>query len=287
MKISIIGSGVVGQATGMGLATNGNQVLFHDIDHNKLFNLKQKGYKTTDDMVKAVASSETIFVCVPTPTVNKKIDLTYVQDCAKTMGDILRKTGKYAAIVFRSTIPPGTTRTKLVPLIESSSGLKAGKDFGVCMNPEFLREKTPLEDFLNPSRIVLGEFDARSGDILNGIYAQFKCPIVRTDLDTAEMIKYTANLFLAAKISFFNEIFIVCQKLGINSNAVSEAVSLDPRIGKYGVTGGKPFGGMCLPKDLAAFLDFADSKELNLRILKAVAEVNQEMKSCYSTKSEP
>jgi UDPglucose 6-dehydrogenase len=277
VKVSIIGSGIVGQATGMGLALDGSEVLFHDIDRKKLKSLEEKGYQTTDSLIEAVTASELVFVAVPTPTVDNKIVLDIVQDCTKNIGKMLWKTWKYVDIIYRSTIPPGTTRTKLVPALEKYSGLKAGKDFGVCMNPEFLREKTPLEDFLHPSRMVIGEYDERSGNVLTGVYSQFRGPIIRTTLDCAEMIKYTSNLFLASKISFFNEIYTVCKKLEIDSNIVGQAVALDPRIGAYGTVGGKPFGGMCLPKDLAAFLEFADSIGLDLKLLKAVEEVNEEM----------
>lgn len=281
VKVSIIGSGIVGQATGMGLALNGNEVLFYDIDQKKLRDLKEKGHQTTDNLTEAVTASDVIFVSVPTPTVDKKIVLNIVQDCTRNIGKVLAKTWKYVDVVYRSTIPPGTTRTKLVPGLENYSGLKAGKDFGVCMNPEFLREKTPLEDFLHPSRIVIGEYDERSGNALTRIYSQLRGPIIRTTLESAEMIKYTSNLFLASKISFFNEIHTVCEKLGIDSNIVGQTVALDPRIGAYGSVGGKPFGGMCLPKDLAAFLEFADSMGIELKLLKAVEEVNEEMNRRY------
>ena len=286
MNIAIIGSGIVGQATGMGLASNGNKVIFHDINRDKLLNLKNSGYEATDNLEEAVSNSKVVFVCVPTPTVKNKIDLSHIQECAKNIGKALQKNKKYAVIVFRSTIPPQTTRTKLVPSLEISSHLSAGKDFGICTNPEFLREKSPLEDFLNPSRIVIGELDKKSGNILEKIYTTFKCPLIRTDLDTAEMIKYVSNMYLAAKISFFNEIYLICKKLGLNARIISETASLDPRIGKYGVIGGKPFGGMCLPKDLAAFIDFANSKGLNFTLLQAIAEVNQEMNSYCSMSHE-
>lgn len=277
MKIAIIGSGVVGQATGMGLAFNGNKVIFYDIDRKKVFNLKSNGYDSTDNIFRAVSGSDVLFVCVPTPTVEGRIDLRYINECTESIAKVLTKTKKYTVIVFRSTIPPQTTRTKLIPCLEDFSGLKAGKDFGVCMNPEFLREQTPLKDFLNPSRIVVGMYDDESGNLLRKIYSPFPCPQFFTDLDTAEMIKYTANLFLAAKISFFNEVFLICKKLGLDSTAISNTVALDPRIGSYGVVGGKPFGGMCLPKDLAAFIDFTKSKGLNPTLLKAVDEVNKEI----------
>ncbi len=282
LNISIIGSGIVGQATGMGLAFNGNKVLFHDIDRNKLLALRNTGYEATDNIAHAISSSEAIFICVPTPTVDGRIDLTYINDCTRTIAKALTKTKNYKVLVFRSTIPPQTTRTKLIPLIEDLSNLKAGEDFGVCMNPEFLREQSPLKDFLSPSRIVIGALNQKSGDVLKKIYSPLRCPLVFTDLDTAEMIKYTSNLFLAAKISFFNEIYLISRKLGLDSNLIAETAALDPRIGSYGVIGGKPFGGMCLPKDLAAFINFSLSKGFNPILLKAVSEVNQQI-SIYSS----
>lgn len=268
---------MVGRATGMGFSSFNNSVLFHDIDANKIAGLQQDGYFATAVCSEAVCNSDIVFVCVPTPTVNGRIDLSFITNCAEEVGNALKKAGQYVLVVFRSTIPPQTTSQKLVPILEKFSGLRAGLDFGVCMNPEFLREKTPLEDFMNPSRVIIGELDKKSGDMLSALYSQFKCPIVRTDLDTAEMIKYASNLFLASKISFFNEIYMISSRLGIDSKIVGEAVSLDPRIGKYGVFGGKPFGGMCLPKDLAAFIEFARGRGLNPKFLEAISHINQEV----------
>jgi len=275
MKVSIIGSGVVGQATGMGLVNHGNDVLFNDINENTMSYLEQNGYRVTGEVLESVADSDIVFVCVPTPTTNNHIDLTCIQSSIDALAQALKETKKYVVIVFRSTLLPQTTRTIIIPALEDRSGLKAGKDFGVCMNPEFLREQSPLDDFLNPSRIIIGEFDKKSGDILERIYSSFNCPIVRTDLDTAEMVKYVSNLFLASKISFFNEIFMMCDTLGLDAKKVSEAVSLDPRIGGYGIYGGRPFGGMCFPKDLAAFIAFAKSKGLSYKMMDAVDEVNR------------
>jgi UDPglucose 6-dehydrogenase len=237
--------------------------------------LKKKGYNVTNELLEAIDDSDIVFVCVPTPTSNNQLDLTFIHSSIVAIAETLKKTRKYVVIVIRSTLLPQTTRTIIIPKLEKYSGLTAGKDFGVCMNPEFLKEKTPLDDFLNPDRIVIGEFDQKSGDVLERIYSPFNCPIVRTDLDTAEMIKYVSNLFLASKISFFNEIFMVCDSLGLDAQEVSEAVSLDSRIGVYGIYGGHPFSGKCFPKDLAAFIDFVKSKGLSYKILDAVNEVNR------------
>ena len=277
MKVSIIGSGVVGQATGMGFAVHGHDVLFHDIDEKKLSNLRSQGYKTTSKVEEAVQGSEVIFVCVPTPTVDKKVDLSYLFQAAKDVDAALKDAQGFPVVAFRSTVPPQTIRTKIVPMLEENSGLEAGKDFGVCMNPEFLREKSPLDDFLHPDRVVIGELNKPSGDILEQLYSTFTGTIIRTDLDAAEMIKYASNLFLASKISFFNEIYMICEELGIDSKVVSETVSLDKRIGRYGVNGGKPFSGMCFPKDLAAFISFSKSKGVNPKLLEAVEEINSQI----------
>jgi UDPglucose 6-dehydrogenase len=277
MKISIIGSGVVGQATGKGLAHYGNDVVFNDIDQNKLSNLTHKGYKITRSVLDAVFHSDIVFICVPTPTTNNQIDLSFIKSITIDLAKALKNSQKYTVLAFKSTMLPQTTRTIIVPTLEKVSGLKAGKDFGVCMNPEFLTEQNSLEDFLNPARIIIGEFDEKSGDILERLYSSFKRPIIRTDLDTAEMIKYASNLFLASKISIFNEFYMICNTLGIDAQLVSKAASLDSRIGKYGTRAGKPFGGMCFPKDLAAFLAFVKDKELPSRILNAVAKVNKDI----------
>ena len=277
VRIAIIGSGVVGQATGIGFTAQGNKVKFYDVDRSKLLTLNSKGYEATDDIETAVDDAEVIFVCVPTPTVEKKVELKYIKECTKELSEAMKKTSRYKVVAYRSTIPPQTTRLELIPLLESNSDLMAGLDFGVSMNPEFLREKTPLEDFLNPTRVVVGSLDDKTASLMKLLYSPFNCPLIFTDLDTAEMIKYVSNTFLAAKISFFNEIFMVCQELKIDPKTVSEAVGLDPRIGYYGIEGGKPFAGMCLPKDLEAFIQFIQSKGINPIILQAIARVNEQM----------
>lgn len=276
-RISIFGSGIVGQATGMGFALQGISTLFHDINRNKLSILESKGYDITTEVEEVVCTSDIIFVCVPTPTINNKIDLSIIEKCSRAIGKSLEKAEEYVLVVFRSTIPPRTTRLKIIPILEKYSKLEAGIDFGVCTNPEFLREQSPLDDFLKPNRIIIGEYDKKSGDILEKLYAPMKIPIIRTDLDSAEMIKYTSNLFLASKISFFNEIFLICEKLGLNAKKVSEAVALDNRIGGYGIYGGKPFGGMCLPKDLAAFISFLKEIDITPKMLEIVSEINQDI----------
>jgi len=278
MKISIIGSGVVGRTTGIGLHKHDNEVIFYDVDDRKLFELSKSGFEVAEDIEQAVYRSAVSFICVQTPTINGKIDLTYIKTAAINVARALRRKDDYHVIVIRSTILPTYTRTKILPVLERYSKLTAKKDFGLCVNPEFLREATALQDFLHPSRIVIGELDKKSGDILEGLYKPFNAPIFRTDMDTAEMIKYVSNCFLSTKISFFNEIYVICKKLGLNPQLISRIVALDPRIGEYGIYGGRPFGGKCLPKDLEAFINFVESLGLNPKMLTSVKNVNEEMK---------
>jgi len=285
MKTLIVGSGVVGEATGTVLCKNGNSVVFYDVDRKRLEILKGKGLHVADSIDEAVVDSTVIFICVPTPTVNSSIDLSYVEEATVNIGKALSHTDSYKVVVVRSTVVPTTTRCRVVPLLQKHSGLVPGSDFGVCMNPEFLRDNSALEDSLNPSRIVIGELDKRSGDLLEQMYLSFKAPIIRMDLDTAEMVKYASNLFLATKISFFNEIQMICAKLGLDANVVGKAVSLDPRIGEYGVYGGRPFEGKCLPKDLIAFRGFVRALNVNPKLLDAVSSVNAEMSGHVSKKS--
>ncbi|NIW15803.1 MAG: UDP-glucose 6-dehydrogenase, partial [Candidatus Thorarchaeota archaeon] len=172
------------------------------------------------------------------------------------------------------------------PLLEQHSKLRTGEDFGVCMNPEFLRQESALSDFLKPSRIVIGELDKQSGDILEMLYAPFKAPIFRTDLDTAEIIKYVTNTFLTTKISFFNEMHTICRSLGLDPHFISEVAALDPRVGNYGIYGGRPFEGSCLPKDLEAFINFVKDKEHNPKLLDVVLYINKKMARTRTTKGE-
>ncbi len=286
MKISIIGSGVVGKATGIGLHKQGNEVLFHDIIKEKLITLKKQGYDVTENISKAINNSTISLVCVQTPTVNGQMDFSYVKKATIDIAKALHWKREYHNVVIRSTVLPFTTRTKIIPLLEQHSRLKAGKDFGVCMNPEFLRQANALSDFLKPSKTVIGELDARSGELLERVYAPFKEPIFRTDLDTAEMIKYVANIFLTTKISFFNEMYIICKRIDLDPHFISQVVALDPRIGKYGIYGGQPFEGSCLPKDLEAFINFIKDNELNPKLLDAVLHINNKITRTQTTKGE-
>ena len=283
-RISIIGSGWVGTLIGKGFAELGNEIIFYDIVDKALPNF-------TKDINYAIENSDISFICVPTPTnEDGEIDLSYIKDAAKNIGTILAEKDNYHVIVVKSTVVPGTTEKVVIPILEKYTGKKAG-EFGICMNPEFLTEisgtwstdEDTKKDFFTEDRIVIGEYDKKSGDVLEEIYEPLNKPIFRTDLRTAEMIKYALNCMLAAKISYWNEIFLICKELGIDSRAIADVVGLDPRIGKYGTLHGKAFGGKCLPKDLKAFVAFAEEYH-KAKLLKVVDDINEEMKEKYGVR---
>jgi len=278
VKVSIIGSGVVGEIVGRGFIKLGYEIIFHDIVDKNLPNI-------TKDINYAIENSDFSFICVPTPATPLGIDLSYVKEVSKDVGKALASQQGYHTVVVKSTVVPTTTEKVVIPLLEKYSEKKAGDNLGVCMNPEFLTEiekswtadKGYKKDFFTEDRIVIGEYDKKSGDVLEELYKPLNKPIFRTDLKTAEIIKYASNCMLATKISYWNEIFLICKELGIDSHSVADIVGLDPRIGKYGTVHGKAFGGKCLPKDLKAFISFAE-EYCKTRLLKAVDDINEEMR---------
>ena len=285
-NISIIGSGFVGGSAGKGFMELGHKVIFYDVADKDMPNF-------TKDIDYAIKNTDISFICVPTPS-DGEIDLSYIKETSEKLGLCLAKKDSYHVIVVKSTVVPKTTEDVVIPIVKEKSGKKIGKDIGVCMNPEFMTEiaNTWIEDegveafsknFFTEDRIVIGEYDKKSGDVIEDLYKPLKKPIYRTDIRTAEMIKYANNCCLASKISFWNEIFLVCNELGIDSQKVADLVSVDPRIGKYGTVHGKAFGGKCLPKDLAAFISFAKDYHDPV-FLKAVESVNKQMEKDYGVR---
>jgi len=278
MRMAIIGSGKVGFATGKGFSETGNDVIFYDSNAEVLEEIEKKGYKNSQNLEKIVLDSDIFIICLPTPTKRGKINLSIIKKVTKEMSKLLKNREKYFLFVVKSTTVPLTTEKHLIPILEKYSGKKAGKDFGVCYNPEFLREDDAYQDFINPDRIVIGEYDKKSGKILEGLYKTFKKPIIRTDLKTAEIAKYANNCFYATKISFFNEFHMVCKNLGIDSNLVRKIVQMDRYYSNHPWFHGERFGGNCLPKDLNAFVGFCKNKRIHDPVLlKAVWKVNKEI----------
>ena len=288
-RISIIGSGFVGQAIGKGFLRLRNRVIFYDIVDKDLPSF-------TKDINYAIENSDISFICVPTPTTDEGIDLSYIKEATMNIAIVLSRKRGYHLVVVKSTVVPGTTEKVVIPILEEYSGKSVREgEIGVCMNPEFLTEIERSwtdeidyeiiykKDFFTEDRIVIGEYDKKSGYILAEVYKPLNKPIFRTDLKTAEMIKYASNCMLATKISYWNEIFLICKDLGIDSQIVANIVGLDPRIGKYGTVHGKAFGGKCLPKDLKAFIAFAE-RYREVKLLKAVDEINEEMRERYGVR---
>lgn len=285
MKISIIGSGYVGTNVGMGFRKLGNDVIFYDIDEKRIEEFKQKGLNATTDIKYAIENSDISFVSVPTPSKDGKIDLSFIKAATESIASVLKNKTGYHTIVIKSTVVPMTTEKVVKPIIEKMSGKKCGKDFGLAMNPEFLTQihnswssdPSAKKDFFSEDRIVIGEYDKKSGDTVEQLFKPLNIPIFRTDLKTAEIIKYAANCCLASRISYWNEIFYICNKLGVDSNIVANIVAMDKRVGKYGTVHGKAFGGTCFPKDLQAFIFFAEEFGHDPVFLKAIRDVNEKI----------
>jgi GDP-mannose 6-dehydrogenase len=216
-------------------------------------------------------------VCVGTPSrSNGSIDLGYVRRVCEQIGQALRGRTTFFTVVIRSTVIPGSVEGELVPILERESGMKAGEGFGVCMNPEFLRESTSVHDFHHPPKTVIGELNPRSGDILAAMYAHLSCPLIRTSIRVAEMVKYVDNTFHALKVSFANEIGNLCKPLGVDSHQVMDIFCQDTKLNlsPYYLKPGFAFGGSCLPKDLRAVNYEARGMDLQLPLLGSILESN-------------
>jgi len=286
MKVSILGSGVVGQSIGKNIS----DVIFYDINKDTIDRLKGEGFGATDDLGYALRNSYLSFICIPTPS-RDGIDLgvldSLTKECSKFIED-------YHVFVVKSTTVPGTTESLVIPNLESS-GKKVDSDFGVVYNPEFLTEishtwtedKRFRRDLLTEDKIIFGEGrDKGAGNVLEKFYRNITTvPIIRTNYKTAEMVKYANNMRLASAISYSNEIFQICERLRIDGEEVAKIVAMDKRIGEYGSVCGKAFGGKCLPKDLRAMIEYVEKNtDYNPEFLKAIEDVNEDMKRKYGVR---
>lgn len=282
-QITILGSGIVGTCVGRGLLELGNKVKFYDISSERVNQLHNDSLTATSSIENALTGSEVSFICVPTPTVGRRIELSFIQSLVSELAKALNEKSGYHLVVVKSTVMPTTTEKVIIPLLERGSERKVGEQLGICVNPEFLTEihgswtvdQTFTRGFFNEPVIVIGELDKIAGDKLAKIYEPLHRPITRTNMVTGEMIKYAFNCALATRISYWNEIYYACKLLGIDSHTVAETVSKDPRIGAYGTIHGKAFGGKCLPKDLQAFIQFLTGLGYDPHLLKAVEQVNE------------
>jgi GDP-mannose 6-dehydrogenase len=235
--------------------------------------------KATTDVAVAVGQTDLSLVCVGTPSrANGDIELKFVRRVCEQIGTALRHHHGAPAVVIRSTMLPGTMREVVIPALEASSGRRAGVEFGVCINPEFLREGTAVHDYFNPPKTVIGELNRASGDLLASLYAGIVAPLIRTDIETAEMVKYADNAWHALKVGFANEIGNICKGLEVDSHRVMDIFCQDTKLNlsPYYLKPGFAFGGSCLPKDLRALLYKAKTLDVSLPILAAILPSNEQ-----------
>lgn len=310
MNVSVIGTGYVGLVTGVCLAEKGHRVTCVDVDQAKVDQINrgipsiyERGLEAllrrhigvsleaTTDLRKAVTQTELSLIAVGTPFDGRRIDLTYIKSAAEQIGTALRTKSGYHLVAVKSTVVPGTTDHVVLPLLETMSGKKAGVDFGVGMNPEFLTEGEAVEDFMHPDRIVIGGIDKVSQDLQAMLYNGFPdAEVIRTNNKTAEMIKYASNALLATMISFSNELGNLCAALGgvdvvdvLNGVHSSRYLTMRlphgdryvPPITSF-LGAGCGFGGSCLPKDVKALVAHGAQAGVPMNLLRAVLQINEQ-----------
>jgi GDP-mannose 6-dehydrogenase len=298
-SISIFGLGYVGTVTAACLAHKGYNVIGVDLSRAKVEAMKaghspvveprvgdllseshtSNRLDATSDSEFAVLNSEISFLCVGTPSLrNGKLDLGHIEPVCHDIGKILKKKNGFHLVVLRSTVLPGTAETLVIPALEKSSGKKLGEGFGVCVNPEFMREGTAVADFLEPSMTVIGAADSSHSAILREIYNWAPGRIFETSFRSAEMVKYVCNAWHAVKVSFANEIGTLAKELGVDAEAVVEIFTADTKlnISPTYLKPGFAFGGSCLPKDVRALNYRAKELDLKLPLFDAIMPSNEE-----------
>lgn len=298
MKISIFGLGYVGAVSAGCLAKDGHVLIGVDPNQTKVDLINQGNtpviekdigeiieravaenkLRATTNVDEAINNSDISLICVGTPSqANGNLDLKYVEAVCNEIGQALQNKDTFHVVVARSTMLPGSMNSTVIPVLEKASGKIAGKDFGVCNNPEFLREGTAVYDFYNPPKTVIGETDKKSGDALASVYHAMDAPLIRTDVKTAEMVKYVDNVWHALKVSFANEIGNVCKQLQLDGHQVMDIFCQDKKLNlsPYYLKPGFAFGGSCLPKDVRALTYKGQSLDLNLPILNSILPSNQ------------
>ena len=308
MRLSVIGTGYVGLVTGACLAERGHSVTCVDLDRQKVDAInsgaapffekdlpdllqRQIGKRlfATTNLQAAVRESDVTFIAVGTPAANGQIDLRAVEAAAAEVGSAMAKKGAVHTLVVKSTVIPGTTDGAVRRSVEAASGMLAGRDFGLGMNPEFLTEGSAIQDFMHPDRLVFGGIDDRTHEVLSSVYGSFaSTPVIRTNNSTAEMIKYASNSILATMISFSNEMAGLCSAIGgVDIVDVMRGVHasgyfttlIDGRSQKATITSfleaGCGFGGSCLPKDVLALVAQGAEHGVPMALLRSVLEINQ------------
>ncbi|MFP4171197.1 MAG: UDP-glucose dehydrogenase family protein, partial [Methanomassiliicoccales archaeon] len=294
LEISVVGAGYVGLVTGLCLSEMGHSVTLMEVLEDRVERINRgelpiferdlddllerhlgQRFRATTEMGEIV-DTELTFICVGTPSrEDGGLDLSHVERAAEEIGSILSRKDGYHLVVVKSTLVPGTTRNTLVPLLEDRSGKRAGEDFGVGVNPEFLREGEAVGDFMHPDRVIVGGIDDASRGRIASLFEGLDAPVLQVSLSTAEMIKMASNAFLATKISFINEIGNMCKEIGIDVREVAQGMGHDPRIGPHFLQAGAGFGGSCFPKDLRGLAAESSRRGIPARICRAVEEVNE------------
>ena len=299
MKIALFGMGYVGCVSAACMAKNGHKITGIDVDKNKIDILKEgkspiiemgledaiqsaslEGRLTAalnGGLPDEVLNSDVSFVCVGTPSnENGSLKNNYLKKVVAQIGEIIKKHNGYHVVNIRSTVLPGTIEDLVIPILEEKSGKKAGNDFGVCMNPEFLREGTAISDYFDPPFTIIGELTPESGNMIAEIYRNIEAPIFRTSIKSAEMVKYACNLFHALKITFANEVGNICKKLSIDSHEVMKLFCEDKKLNlsSYYLKPGFAFGGSCLPKDLRAILYLSKHLDIDTPVLNSILPSN-------------
>jgi GDP-mannose 6-dehydrogenase len=298
MQISIFGMGYVGAVCAACMAESGHEVIGIDVSPIKVDQINRGKspivepgleellkrqveagrMRATSEINGSVSASDMSMICVGTPShKNGGLDLHFVEQVAQQIGEALRHTTKHHTVVVRSTVLPGTTRNLVIPILEKASGKKAGVDFGVAVNPEFLRESTAIKDYYDPPMTVVGELDQASGDQLASLYHGLAAPLTRAPLETAEMVKYACNAWHATKITFANEIGTFAKAHGVDGRDVMQIVCLDRKLNlsSYYMRPGFAFGGSCLPKDLRALIHGAQTKDVDVPMLRSIMASNK------------
>jgi GDP-mannose 6-dehydrogenase len=298
MRISVFGLGYVGCVTATCLAANGHSVIGVDINPHKvrliesgqspinepgldelLGNvIKSNRLRATSDGDMAVQESDISLICVGTPSNhNGYVNLQFADRVCSEIGKSLGSKQNYHVVVIRSTVPPGTVQNRLIPILEQYSGRPAGSAFGVCMNPEFLREGSAIKDYYHPGYTVIGQLDLPSGDAIERMYKEVSAPIIRISIPVAEMTKYVSNAFHALKITFANEIGTLCKTAGVDGQQVMDIFCQDQRlnISQAYLKPGFAFGGSCLPKDVRALVHLAKERDVDVPVISAILPSNQ------------
>jgi len=298
MKISIFGLGYVGCVSAACLAEQGHYVVGVDINDDKV-NMINRGQspiieqdleviikncvsagrlRATTNALEGINDSDISLVCVGTPSnSNGSLNLQFVEQVCREIGQRLSEKKERHVVVLRSTMLPGSTEDRVIPALEEGSGLKAGQGFGVCVNPEFLREGTSIYDFHHPPFTLIGEYLESDGDVVARLYETMDAPCIRVPLRVAEIVKYANNTFHALKICFANEIGNICKQEGVDSHQVMDIFCMDTKLNlsAYYLKPGFAFGGSCLPKDLRALLYHSRQRDLELPILCSILPSNE------------